>query len=350
MPVAKMLYETLPLTRIGIRLNDNEVVSAVDYSAFAFIIEEYISSGVSEIVVPASSPDLEMAGSLPKLLSQALKVIDDAKEIEAAERLLFSASKDFNVELQEDRQKKGVSYVSGLKVERLDEGAKIKSALWFTHANVKRLAFGFNHGVSVGFNVDAAISAMRFLRARTRSAEARSTFAQLEGLLSHYEALSFGSVIPKDKTPRQLISLFDKLVNDPTYLSFSSDIALLSSPNARERALVRLRDYTRLVSATKFAGVAWDYTTKVLKVWPGVPLPEAKDLSAVMLGREAPTIADPQPLQGRALENWRLSTVSEKPLNYDGTRLSDDGIEWLLPSRTVGELRRQLEEFEAKQN
>jgi hypothetical protein len=366
MKPVEIIYEPVPVSRIGIRKEDGEVFAGTDYSCFAHMLEEYISVGTMKIVIPRSSPEAMMVPDVPNLIARSLKIIDDHKENEATARLLYGLRKEFSLDLTEDTNElkfpEHARSVKSAAAAPANKEPDVRQGIELIHRDVKRLALGFNHGIAIDFDTEKSLKIMRFVRNKTQSAEVRSVIAQLEGILSRYEPVSFGSAFPRDSTPKQLISLFDRLVNDPDYVAFSNNVSQLSSPGTRARALVEIRDYTRMISTKKFFGTSWDYMTKLLKIWPGVPLPESKDIASFVGGREAPLVVNMLEARIRAVESWRSTTRSSVPLRRDGGRLSDETIDWLPPlasakpggshyapiAGTVGDLLRQLQEYESK--
>jgi hypothetical protein len=226
---------------------------------------------------------------------------------------------------------------------------------------VQRLAIGFNHNVQIELVIEDSIRSMRRLRARIKDNHTRIILSHLEGILSQYEPISFDSIVPKENSPRGLISMFDRLLNDPEYTAFSASIGELTEAKTRQKALIEVREFARRVCSTTLIGTSWDYVTKILKVWPGIPLPESKDFAAIVKDRRIPGIMDLAEARARAAENWRSYATTNPPLSRDGAPLSGDNVDWLppMPSMkagqpssqyltlgTVGELRQLLMEFE----
>ena len=52
-----ILYDSLPMMRLGVRNEDEQVVVAPDFSTFAYMIEGCITLATARIVIPASSPE-----------------------------------------------------------------------------------------------------------------------------------------------------------------------------------------------------------------------------------------------------------------------------------------------------
>jgi len=144
-----ILYETIPVARMGVRKNSdkvkfsNEVVVATDYSCFAYMLEEYISYGVTSNVLPGSAPEIPFVKQLPELLTKRLKILDDQNEIEAVARILFGLRREFNIELDEENN--SLSFPK-------DVSPTIRNRISQIHLDVKRLALGFNHGLNVELN------------------------------------------------------------------------------------------------------------------------------------------------------------------------------------------------------
>lgn len=348
-----ILYETTPIRRIGVRKDDAVVIGA-NYSCFAYMLEEYISYGVLSIIIPSSSPEISIVDEIPELLKKRLTVVNDQNDREAVARILFSLRREFDLEISDAenslRFPKGIEFRTQTQIKQI-------------HDDVKRFAFGFNHGVHIELNIAHSIETIRQIRRKVQDNNTRAILSHFEGILSRYEPLSFGSIVPKNSTPKELISIFDRLLNDPAYIIFSESVSKLSEPETREKTLLEMRDFARRISSTRFVGATWDYITKVLRVWPGIPLPESKDFAAIVKGRSVPTIVDLAEPRSRAVENWFAYAKQNPPIGRDGKQLSGDNVEWLppLPSMkaggpssqslslgTVGELRHLLIEFENK--
>ena len=82
--------------------------------------------------------------------------------------------------------------------------------------------------------------------------------SQFEGILSRYETGSFGSIISKDNSPRDLISIFDRFLNDPDYITFSQLVSKLNEAETRESALLEVRELARRLSSSRFVVATWD--------------------------------------------------------------------------------------------
>jgi len=345
-----ILYEPTAIGRIGVRKRDEEVVIGTDYSCFAYMLEEYISYGVFSIVMPSSSPETSLVNDFPDLLKKRLKLIDDKNENEAVARVLFKLRNEFNIKLSQDDS--DLSFPKEIDRTTRKQISQI-------HADLKRVAFGFNHGVHIELNTSHSADNIRQIRKKVQDTGTRVVLSHIEGVLSRYEPVSFGSIAPKDSNPRELISIFDRLLNDPEYIAFSRSVSSLSEVKTRQRALVEVREFSRRLSSSRFIGVAWDYITKILKVRPGVPLPESKELAGIISGRAIPAIVDLTERRARAVENWFSYASQNPPLRRDGKQLGED-VDWLppLPSLkaggpsseylslgTTGELIQSLEDF-----
>lgn len=320
MTANNILYETIPIARLGVRKDSDDVVVATDYSCFAYMLEEYISYGVVSIVLPGSAPEIPFVRQLPELLTKRLKILDDQNEIEAVSRILFGLRREFNIEL--------IEADNSLRFPK-DVSCTIRNRISKIHNDVKRLALGFNHGLYVELNTVEASENFRELRKVTKDTKTRIILSQFEGILSRYETVSFGSMIPKDNTPKDLISIFDRLLNDPDYIAFSQLVSKLNEAETRESALLEVRELARQLSSSRFVGATWDYITRILKVWPGIPLPESKDLAGIISGRTIPATVDLTEPRSRAVENWLSYARQNPPLGPDGQQI--EGVRWVPP-------------------
>ena len=97
-----ILYDPVPIGRLGVRKSDEEVIIANDYSCFAQMIEEYISYGVVKIAFPLSAPELTSIEQMPTILRNRVEIINDNSEREALHRVLFNLRKEFDVKIDEN--------------------------------------------------------------------------------------------------------------------------------------------------------------------------------------------------------------------------------------------------------
>lgn len=355
MKKGEILYESLPIGRIGIEKDTQEVVVVNDFSACAQMIEEYICFGAVNIIMPSSSPEIEGLRQMPLLLRDRIKIIDDTKEIEIVNRLLHNVRNEFDVKINEE--------TNFLKFPKKTNRAIIDS-LDQIHIDVKKMSLGFNHGIQIGFNIQNSIKSLRLLREKVQNSSSRLILAQFEGLLNQYEQVEFKALtLPKNDTPIGLITVFDKLINDQTYLEYSDAINQLSLPAKRENTLKKIKELSRTIGSKSYIPVGWDYLTKIIKVLSGVPLPESKDIAAVIRGKNIPQLVDLTTARNNALEMWKKSKYINNPLRRDGQPIDSKNIHWLPPLDSmkirsednrsfclgkVGELKKALEEFEKR--
>ena len=353
--MSKILYEPLPIGRIGVKNDTQEVVIAKDFSAFAQMIEEYISFGAINIVIPSSSPELEALEQMPELLKNRVTIIEDSAEIETVDRVLFEIRREFDAKLNAES--------NFLKLPKNTPRELIKS-LDQIHSDVKKLSLGFNHGIQVGFNVENSINSIRFLRGKVQNGTSRLVLAQLEGLLNQYENVEFQAIsLPKEGAPVELINIFDKLINDDSYIDYSNSITELTLTDRRENAVRNLKELSRTISTKSYISVGWDYLAKLIKVLSGVPVPESKAIASIVKGQGMPQLIDLSNARTNALDIWKKSNNTNLPLRRDGQPVDQDNVTWLPPldsmevrsadNRTlslgkVGELLKVLEDFQEK--
>jgi hypothetical protein len=327
MQKSRILYEPLPIGRIGVRKDNKEVVITNDFSCFAYMLEEYISYGATKIVMPKSAPETSSLDQMPKLLEDRITVVDDTNELEAMRRILFNLRKEFEVKISDkDHQLKFPEKTSPKLIESINT----------VHSSLKKLSLGFNHGVQVYINPQFSIKNIGFLRKKSSSSEVRLILAQLEAILKNYQEINFDAPTPpKDKSPTEIISIFDRLINDQNYIEYSDLMYQLASKKNREEALAKLRELERSIRSRSFISTGWDYFAKLIQVSIGVPIPDSSSLANVFKGRSLPALVNLSEARSNALEMWKKSDNSETPIRRDGTLINNTDIIWLPPVESM---------------
>ena len=180
---------------------------------------------------------------------------------------------------------------------------------------------------------------LRDLRAKVSDSTARIILSQIEALLKTYKDVSFDALISSSNVSQELISIFDRLVNDRGYLQYSDSIARLTLPETRDQALVDLREFSRRTSSKEFVGSSWNYFTKILKVWTGIPLPESKEIASLIHDKALPPLINLKESRQRAFQMWRDLDNTDQPLRRDGLPIGDRKVLWIppLPSMKFGD-------------
>jgi len=315
-----VLFEPLPVGRIGFRKEDEEVVVVKDFSTYALMLEEFISFGAVNIAIPQSAPESTTINQMPLMLSKRIKIINDAPEIETVNRVLYDIRKEFGVQITEENNSLSFRNLRDKTLDRPIERI---------HEDVKKMALGFNHNLQIGLNAQRSINAIQLLRSKVKNQSARIVLAQLEATLKQYESVEFdGITLPKDTKPIELVNIFDKLINDPLYVNYSDSIAELSNPQNRDRAIIELRGLSRVISSKSYIATGWDYVSKIVKLFTGMPLPDSKAIASIINERDFPIMLDLDVAKKRVFENWKNSDYSQTPLNRNGLAISSDKIQW----------------------
>lgn len=322
MTPTEILYEPLPVGRIGVNSEDQKVVIAKDYSCFAALLEEYVAHGAVSIVIPKSSPESKSIDEMPSLLRRRIKVVNDDREEDALERLFYGVRRELGITLSTDSRQ--LTFPKGMPRE-------VSEALSNIHANTKRLMLAFNHEFQAEVDIERANQSYRFIREKIQDSNSRLVLAHLEGLLNHYEATKYDSYTPKGSTKIELINAFDSLANDSDYIQYSSAIQSLATPEKRSSTVIKLKELSRTISGKKIVGVSWDYLSKIVKVWTGIPIPESKELSVFTNEKPLPALISMQVAREKAVKNWLESSTTAQPLTRDGKFVSDDKIRWVPP-------------------
>lgn len=349
-----IIYEPVPIGRLGVRKSDEVVVIANDYSCFAQIIEEYISYGVVKIAFPLSAPELKTIEQMPTLLKNRVEIIDDTSEREALHRVLYNLRKEFEVKIDDNND--FLKFAKGTERNIIDSIEQI-------HKDFKKLALGFNHDIQIDINAEALLKTLKHLRSSVTSAETRILLAEIESILNQYEKVKFeGIAPPKEDTPKELMNLFDRLINDTNYLEYSENIQKLSIPADRNDALLQLRELTRTLKSKNYIAEGWNYVSKLLTVWTGIPIPEFKAIATLFKNRQLPTLVNMEVARQNAIEMWRKKGATDTPLRRDGLPIANDEISWIpvLDSMkvhtpfgrygTVGDLLKALKKIQDQEN
>lgn len=323
MKVSEILYEPLPIARIGIEKESQEVIIATDFSCFTQMIEEYISFGAIKIVIPQSSPEIKSLNQMPTILNKRIKIIDDANEIQTVNRILSAIRKEFSVKINEEN--------NYLKFKK-DTPRNIINNIQNTHKIVKKLSLGFNHGIQIDINTEVSKCTIRQLRSQIKDTNSRLILAQLEGLLSQYNEIKFQAIAPlKDKKYTEIITHFDELINDSTYLDYSNSITQLSIPDKRNKAISELKNISRIIGSKEYIHNGWNFITKIVKAWSGVPLPESKTIASIIQDKQFPLLVDMGSARNNALDMWKNSTYPNNPLKQNGESFNKHNIDWMPP-------------------
>jgi hypothetical protein len=345
-----ILYDSLPMMRLGARDDTEEVVIAPDFSISAYMLEEYITLAAAKIAIPSSAPESKRLADLPALLRKRVRVIDDAAEREAISRLLHPVRVELGVkELKDGKQ------LRFPKTMPRDAQHTVR----LIHKTLFQLAIGFNHGLQVSISPSTVQLAIRTIRKDLHDNDGRAILAQVEGLLAVYEDVTFESPRPPAAGPPELVSLFDRLLNDPNYLELSEAVSEIGTPQKRSAALSRVREWGRKLVTNVVFAKGWNYTGKVVKAWTGAPVPEADTLLTIISGKQFPLLVDLRDARKRAVRSWQGALNTRPPLSASGDEY--DGVSWILPGTppenwdggdistytlgTVGELKAVLENF-----
>jgi hypothetical protein len=325
-----VLYEPLPIGRLGIELENHYVVRAIDFSTFAYMLEEFITLGATKIIIPQSAPEIAQLPQMPELLRKHVQVTNDANERETIERLLSPIRAEFGVEIRGETHNfkfpDEMPFPLRLSISRI-------------HGDLTRLALGFNHAIAVGIDPNESKNVLRELRKQLRTANSRALIAQIEAIFHVYEGITFDGPTPRVNAPNDLIYTFDKLVNDPSYLKFSEAVSELSQPQIRQRAFARVREYGSKFILNPLVSAGWNFTTKLINVWTGVPIPEASTMatviSSIYRNKSFPILVNLTPARQQAMEMWHASYNNTQPCNRSGFPYTTDEIYWLPPAKSI---------------
>lgn len=307
------------MIRLGARDEDEEVIIAPDFSTAAYMLEEYLALATTRIAISKSSPEAKSILQFPKLLQKRIVLINDDQEREAVSRILCPVLIELGIKERDSGL--GLAYPSGMPCE-------VRRNFDILRKSLLRLAIGFNHGLQVGVYPSEVRSLSRNLRGGLANDEGRIVLAQLEGLLAVYGEVEFDAPLPPESSPPELISFFDRLLNDPSYLELSSSVADLGAPEKRQAALSRIRDWGRKLLMNSLLTKGGNYGGKAIKAWTGAPVPEADAMLSMFTGKTFPLLVDLRESRKRAIARWQQSLANTQPLSAFGE--SYTGVSWIV--------------------
>ncbi len=115
MSTTGILYESLPMVRLGVRDEYEEVIIAPDFSTAAYMLEEYLALATARISISKSSPEAKSISQFPKLLQKRILLINDDQEREAVSRILYPVLIELGIEERDSGL--GLIYPSGMPCE-----------------------------------------------------------------------------------------------------------------------------------------------------------------------------------------------------------------------------------------
>lgn len=283
------------------------------------ILEEYISYGVVKIAIPSSFPEVKILNNAPGNLKKRIRIIDDSSEREILHRVFHGLRNEFNIKIDDND-----CLIYPPKTDR-----NIRCNIEQIHLDFKNIAIAFNHELQADIDLDGLSKKIRFMRANVTNVETKILLAEFESLTNQYENIEFNGIIPpKGDTPKDLINLFDKLINDKHYLEYSQTIQRLSIPEDRRVNLLRISELVEIIKSKKYISESWNYVSKLLKVWTGFPFPDSKTFSILFQDKSLPSFANMGDIKKLAIETWRNSININSPLRRDGLPVSSEDIIW----------------------
>ena len=321
-----VLFEPLPIGRLGVRRGDEEVVLGIDFSSFAYMLEEFVSLAALKIAIPKSFPEVAALSEAPELLKRRIIIIDDDAESETAERILHPLMKELGIAINRD---------TGELDKPRNLPRSVFSAVQRIRRDVKCMALGLNHSLYIDLDSGSAALSSRKLREHVQKPDARAILANLEGFFSYYEDLEFDSITPPLDAPAGMVTIFDRLLNDPQYLKLSETVASLSEPRYRRGALSQVRALGRAIKSSNVITTGWNYIAKIIKVWTGVPVPETNTLSILVSNKTLPPLVDLRAARERAVKMWMASANHDVPYSRSGKPLTEGEVVWLPPCASL---------------
>jgi hypothetical protein len=350
----RILFDPMPVARLGIDLQTENVIIGNDFSCVAFMIEEYLAHGMTKLVIPKSRPETSLVPDMPRSVQNRVEICDDAESIASAGRILFHA-----------RLQVGATYddESGRVRFQRETPREIQDNLISAHNIVRRLAFAFRYQTGLEMIAKAARANLTDLRVSLTHTGERSILAELEGVLSQYNPLSFEGVRLDRLDAATTLNALDQILSDPSYTGYSTAISHLGPAEHRRRAFSDIRRYGRLMLESRLASLGWSTLSAVVSAFTGSKLPSLQDLKKDLPPNPMPLMLDLQNARQRAIDSWKVNPP-EVPVTCGRSKSTPArDIAWLAPCPsisasktgaalnslgTVRELQKALETFEIR--
>ena len=139
----QILYEPLPIGRLGVKKDDETIVVGTDFSSFAYMLEEFIGLAALRIAIPKSFPETAALADAPTLLKPRITIIDDDTEHQTIERLLHPIIQELKIVIDDTTGKLS-------KPRNLPKSVFL--AMQRIRRDLKCMALGFNHSLCIDLN------------------------------------------------------------------------------------------------------------------------------------------------------------------------------------------------------
>lgn len=289
------------------------------------MMEEYLSFGITGISIPKSNPASTLVAMMPPNLADKVEVLDDFAEIQAAGRALHHYRADIDAHFNEE---------TGELLFKKDTPKEIKELAIDCHNIIRKLAYGFNRGVHVELLGERASSNIKKLRQKNTNSNERVSLAQIEGILFKAEDCKFEAVKPQITIPDELLSSFDRIINDPSYIGYSEAISLLSPGERAQTALTDIRRYGQAIKQSKLAEFSWTFLSVAVSVL-GAQLPSFAEVGNAFQNKQFPLLLDMRSARQEAINSWIMHCGSAAPLSVEPLENNDRNMVWLRPSPSI---------------
>ena len=289
-----------------------------DPSSLAFLLEEAIASGATQLAFTATSPARDAIKDLPVLVRKRIRFVDEDGSVAASVgALLKPVGDELGWEFRADKSLKTPGYIS--------------ESLQFAIGTVFPLLFDFLLGSKYRLQIPIDPTRLRLgleiLRQHCKTTEARAQVAQIEGILQTYQVRQIPALGFYSHATGELANLFNDFVQDATYLELSRNTGLLGSPADGDYTYERIRRCARAVSEKKLYKPFVRLIEKAVEHGIHVPVPILEFIESLLPTPYIPICAPLDAAYAKAERLWTPTRPSIESIPGVESYLSNGWIE-----------------------
>jgi hypothetical protein len=249
---------------------DKPAKIAVSRKHLPFLIDEFISQGVSELILwDKRDVDLD---TLPKILRTH---ISEAKSAGRTVGEIFQIFKPVFEELG-IQSERGLGFSVKYDKIKSEEQRGVVDAAADACMQLQSFLVAFHDKSLCQFDITSILTKLELLYKSCRSTEARTNVSVLRGVFSGYKPISHAAIVCSANSSEAMLELFEELLDDAHYKSLSheaSGFGALANINKIKRNIAKL--VKAIVHSRKSKGML-DYGSRALTVATGLPVPTSE--------------------------------------------------------------------------
>jgi hypothetical protein len=284
-----------------------------EYSAFQYIIEEFIALGALEIVIEASRiDDTERLNRLPESIKRRVKIVDTE----------FNCIKKIHAILSPIADELKISFHGyRLRVQGLDR--KLLHPIGTLYTCLCSYVPALYYKTSVDIDLNSTLRAIEILKKALKSPDARATLAILISIFNSYKQVNYDSLSLKSTAPSDLSRIFQDFIDDESYQMYSKSAHLFGIPSKLKHSLKMAGRLARqIIKKPLFKPIA-GITSKFITVSTQSPAPDPDHLSGMITADYLPPVISLHSVMDNARKAWgQDQTNTSVPMGHDFVNVS----------------------------